>query len=191
MIQTVSVTMDVFSVDVFFTLSLPRLLRDLTVYMSNIWNGCLIRSRNCLPFVSSPPVFFGGVRVAHLFNFCVVLLCVFMFWVPWCGVRYVFGIETMFSSSLPPVVCGRAHVLFRMFSSSLPPIVCGRAHVLFTLFVFVCMWWCPAHIVLCFCFVFLRLVCPMLPVSLDYPFLIATSVFSKVYLNKTIQLRKW
>ena len=171
MIQTVSVTMDVFSVDVFFTLSLPRLLRDLTVYMSNIWNGCLIRSRNCLPFVSSPPVFFGGVRVAHLFNFCVVLLCVFMFWVPWCGVRYVFSIETIFSSSLPPVVCGRAHVLF-------------------TLFVFVCMWWCPAHIVLCFCFVFLRLVCPMLPVSLDYPFLIATSVFSKVYLNKTIQLRK-
>jgi len=32
----------------------------------------------------------------------------------------------------------------------------------------------PTHIVLCFCFVFLRLVYPMLPVSLDCPFLIAS-----------------
>jgi hypothetical protein len=37
-------------------------------------------------------------------------------------------------------------------------------------------------IVLYFCFVFLRFVYPVLPVSLDYPFLIASSVFSKVYL---------
>jgi hypothetical protein len=36
------------------------------------------------------------------------------------------------------------------------------------------------HIVLCFCFVCLRLVCPMLPVSLDCPFLIVTLVFSKL-----------
>jgi hypothetical protein len=34
---------------------------------------------------------------------------------------------------------------------------------------------------LCFCFVFLHLVYPVLPVSLDCPFLIATSVFSNVY----------
>ena len=33
-----------------------------------------------------------------------------------------------------------------------------------------------------FCFVFLRLVCPMLPISLDCPFLIARSVFSIVFL---------
>jgi hypothetical protein len=38
------------------------------------------------------------------------------------------------------------------------------------------------HIVLCFCFVFLCLVCPMLPVSLDCSFLITPSVFSNVYL---------
>ena len=38
-----------------------------------------------------------------------------------------------------------------MFGSSLPPVVCGRAYVLFTLFVFVCIWCC---VVLCFCFVF-------------------------------------
>ena len=52
-------------------------------------------------------------------------------------------------SSLPPVVCRRAHVLFVgglmsylrclcLFVSSLPPVVCRRAHVLCTLFVFVC-----------------------------------------------------
>ena len=69
-----------------------------------------------------------------------------------------------------------------MFSLSLPPVVCRRAHVLITLLVFVCVWWCPTHTVLCFCFVFLRLVYPMLPVSLDCTFLIATSVFSNIYL---------
>jgi hypothetical protein len=35
--------------------------------------------------------------------------------------------------------------------------------------------------ILCFCFVFLRLVYLMLPVSLDCPFFIAPSVFSNVY----------
>ena len=50
--------------------------------------------------------------------------------------------------------------------------VCRRAHALFTLFVLVCIQWCPTHIVY-----------PMLPVSLDCPFLIAPSVFSNVYLQ--------
>jgi hypothetical protein len=37
---------------------------------------------------------FGGVRVAHLVVFvCVVLLCVFTFWVPCCGVRYDFALK--------------------------------------------------------------------------------------------------
>ena len=52
-----------------------------------------------------------------------------------------------------------------MFGSSLPPVVCRMVHVLFMLFVFVCELWCPTHIVLCF--VFLHLVYPMFPVSLD------------------------
>ena len=52
----------------------------------------------------------------------------------------------------------------------LPPVVCRRAHVLLTFFVLVCIVWCSTNIVLCFCFVFLRLVYPMLPVSLDCPF---------------------
>ena len=66
----------------------------------------------------------------------------------------------LFGSSLPPVVCRRADVLFMLFvfvwfvqlfvgglmsylcylclfGSSLPPVVCRRAHVLFMLFVFV------------------------------------------------------
>ena len=40
---------------------------------------------------------------------------------------------------------------------------------------------------LCFCFVFLRLLYPMFPVSLDCPFVIATSVFSNVYLWKMLK----
>ena len=41
----------------------------------------------------------------------------------------------------------------------------------------VCVQRCPTHIVLCVCLVCLRLVYPILPVSLDCPFLIAPSVF--------------
>jgi hypothetical protein len=37
------------------------------------------------------------------------------------------------------------------------------------------------HILCCAFVIFLRLVYPMLPVSLDYPFLIAPSVFSSAY----------
>ena len=75
--------------------------------------------------------------------------------------RYDFNIETMSGSSLPPVICRRAHVLFMLF-------------------VFVCSSRCPTHIVWCFCFVSLHLVHPMLPVSLDCPLLIAPSVSSNL-----------
>jgi len=57
--------------------------------------------------------------------------------------------------------------------------------LLFTLFVFVCVRWYPTHIVLRFCFVFVHHVSPVLPVSLDCPFLIAPSVFPNVYLYTT------
>jgi hypothetical protein len=110
------------------------------------------------------PVFFCVVRVVHhLVFFYVVLLCVFTFLVPCCDVGCDFQIQTMFGSSLPPFVCRRTHVLF-------------------TLFVFVCVWWCPAHIVLVGGVVCLGLVCPMLSVSLDCLFLIAPSVLSNVYI---------
>ena len=136
--------------------------------------GCLIRSRNCLPFENTwvHPLFFVLVESVFLifFVFCAVLLCVFIFWVPCCDVRYDFRMKTMVSSSLPPVACRRAHVFY---------------HVM--LFVFVCVWW-SQHILGCvfvlflFCFCFLRLVYPMLPDSLDCPYLIVSSVFSNVYL---------
>jgi len=61
---------------------------------------CLIRSRNCLPF----SFLVESVFLIFLV-FCVVLLCVFTFWVPCCDARYDFRIETMFCSSLHPVVC--------------------------------------------------------------------------------------
>jgi len=50
-----------------------------------------------------------------------------------------------------------------MFGSSLLPVVCMGVHVLFTLFMYVGVWWFSMQIVLCVCFVFPRLVCFMLP----------------------------
>ena len=82
-----------------------------------------------------------------------------------CDVRYDFRIKTMLGSSLPPVVYWRNHVLF----------------TLFVLLAYIN--WCPIHIMLCLCFVCRRLVYPMLPVSLDCPFLLAPLVFSNVYLT--------
>ena len=91
----------------------------------------------------------------HL-SFVVYLCCTIMcltFCIPCYDVCYGFHMDTMFGSSLPSVVCRRDHVMF-------------------TLFVLACMWWCPARVMLCICFVFLCLVYPVLPVYLDCPFLI-------------------
>ena len=60
-----------------------------------------------------------------------------------------------------------------MLGSSLLPVVCRRAYVLFTLFVFFA---CGG--VLCFCFVFLRFVCHVLPVSLDCLFMVTFISYS-------------
>ena len=68
-----------------------------------------------------------------------------------------------------------------IFGSSLPLVVSSRADVLFTLFVFVYVYWCPTHSLLCFCCVCLCPVYALLPLSLDCAFLIAPSVFSHVY----------
>jgi hypothetical protein len=76
-----------------------------------------------------------------------------------------------------------------MLGSSLPPVVCRRTHVLFTYVICVCLRTVLSNtycFVLCFCFVLLRLVYPMLPVSLDCHFLIAPSVFSNVYLSVSL-----
>ena len=119
--------------------------------------GCLIWSRNCFPFASTwvHPFFVGSVLLI-LLVFCIVLLCVFTFWVLCCDFR----IKTMFGSSLLPVVCRRAHFLFTIF-------VFAHSSV--------------QHM-LCVCFVCLLLVYHMLPVSFsELSCLIAPSVFSSVY----------
>jgi hypothetical protein len=106
-----------------------------------------------LPFVSTgvhPLVFFYGIRVAHRFSFlCCPIMCLYLLSsVLWCRLRFPHKNDARF-----------------VFTSS----CFRRAHVLFTLFVFVCIEWCTAHSVLCFCFVILRLVWPVLSVSLDNP----------------------
>ena len=70
----------------------------------------------CSEFRVCLPQFFYGVRVVHFFSFfCVVLLCIFMFWVPCCNLRYDIRIKTMLCSSLPPAGGSRVHVLFTLF----------------------------------------------------------------------------
>ena len=64
-----------------------------------------------------------------------------------------------------------------MLCSSLPPVVCRRVHALLTLFVLGAQ-----HISF---LLFLRTMHPILPVSLDCPFLIVPSIFSNVYLYYT------
>jgi hypothetical protein len=67
---------------------------------------------------------------------CVVLLCVFTFWVLCCDARYDLHIVKRKAHVLFMLfvfVCRKAHVLFTLFV-----FVCRKAHVLFTLFVFVC-----------------------------------------------------
>jgi hypothetical protein len=140
-----------------------KLLNNLSMYINYNKQKCKIFEDFLLKMLGVPSwrvLVLNKIKMNFLV-FCVTLLCVFMFWVPWCDVHYDFHVKTMFGSSLPSVVCRRAHVLF-------------------TLFVFVCASWCPRHIMFV-CFVCLCLVYPVLPVSLDCTFLIAPSIFSNVY----------
>ena len=59
----------------------------------------------------------------------------------------------MYSTKCCHIRCSYHFRIKMMFGSSFPPVVCRRAHVLFTLFVFVCIQYCPTHIVLCSVFV--------------------------------------
>ena len=89
--------------------------------------------------------FFVGT-VLHIIFYVSFCLCV-----PCCDVRYDLRIKKNFGTSLPPVVCK------------------GGSCLLYFICVY-CVKWCSTHIVLCFCFVFLRLVYSMLTVSLEYLF---------------------
>ena len=124
--------------------------RKLSVTIIEIYHVIMKRKFN-----SENQQFCVRVRVAH--DFC--LLCVFMFWVPTCDVRYDFSMKTMFGSSLSPVVSSMSY-----------------SRCLCLLCIVVVNKYCVL-----FCFVFPRLVWHMLPVSLDFPFLIVPSVFSNVY----------
>ena len=78
-----------------------------------------------------------GLVIFHLITYfpyfpLFVLLYVFTFLVPCCDVQYDFCIYTMFHSSLPSVVCRRAHVLFTLIC------VCGRMMVSITHLKYMC-----------------------------------------------------
>ena len=90
----------------------------------------------------------------------------------WCSLR--FPQKTMFGSSLPPVVCRSVHVLFTLFCVCLHIVVSNTYCVVF--FFVLCILCCQ------FLCVFLRLVYPMLPVSLCFssscvPYVASFSVF--------------
>ena len=126
-----------------------------------------------IAYPSGAPVF-SEVRVQFYVYVLQIVVCPFVLFL----LAIVLSVLLRYTDSDYPFG------IFKLFfSSSLPPIVCGKAYVLLMLFVFVCIQWSPTHTVLCFCFVFLRLMYPMLPVSLDCPFVIAPSVFSNVYLQ--------
>ena len=113
---------------------------------------------------SSPSVFFCWICIAYLFSFCVVLLCVFLFFVPCCDVCYDFRIKRssvrLFLQLFIGGLMSYLHGLYLFGHSGVQHILC-------------CV----------FCFVCLCLMYPILPVSLDCSFLIAPSV-SQTFISK-------
>ena len=125
---------------------------------------------------------FFTFRVANHFSF---LGCPILFlYVPCCAARYDFRIKTMFSSSLSPVVCRRAHVLFMLFVFVwfvLAASYLWEGRMFYLCYLCLSAYSGVQQILCCASVVFLRLVYPMLPVSLDCPLLVVPSVFSNVY----------
>ena len=111
--------------------------------------GVLYETGTIYPSPEFTNVFLVGSVLLIFLDFCVVLLCVFMFWVPCYDICYDFHIKKMFGSFLPPVICRRAHVLFMLFVYS------GVQHILccvFVLFFFVlCTQCCQFLSIVRFC----------------------------------------
>jgi hypothetical protein len=86
--------------------------------------------------------------------FCFFLLCVFTFWLPFCDINMLHSATLLCLSEariwIPNVICRSIFCVQWVKLRWEVPVVCRRTHVLFTLFVFVCIKWCPTHIVLCF-----------------------------------------
>jgi len=84
---------------------------------------------------------------------CCFITCIYVLS---CDVRYDFHIKSMLGSSLPSVVCKKSSFLIYIMCVCLRIVVSNA------------------------CFIFRRLVHPMLPVSVYCPFFIALPVFSNV-----------
>ena len=89
------------------------LLPELAAYINNT-TGMKQELFALREHLSSLPVLFCGDRVAHRFSFFVL--------------SYNVSLHSEFRSVMSVTI------------SSLPPVVCGRAYVLFTLFVFDCVY---------------------------------------------------
>ena len=126
---------------------------------------------------SSPFFVVGSVLLIALVFFVFSYYVFFTFWVPCCDVRYDFRVIMRFGSFLPPIV--------RM-----------RTHVVFTLFLFVCIWWCPTHVVLVLfyssCVPFFARFSGL--TFLDCPFGILLRLYISYFhqvMVETVQLSKW
>ena len=84
-----------------FLSSITAKISKTWLYIRVTWRLCYKKQElfTLCEHPSSPPFFFVGSVLLIFLVFCVVLLCVFMFWVPCCDVRYDFCIKTMFTSS--------------------------------------------------------------------------------------------
>ena len=128
----------------------------------------LIRGRNCLPFPSNwvhPSFWWGPCCFFSVFLCCPIMCLYVMISVLWC--QLWFPHKMMLGSSLPPVVMYYLRYLCLLAHSGVQ------------------------HIVLCFFSFFLRLMYPMLPVYLHYPFLFGPSIFSNAYLYTTTTKKFW
>jgi hypothetical protein len=92
--------------------------------------------------------------------FCIILLCFFTFRVPCCDVCYDFSLKRCLVS-----------FYLQLFVGGLIYAICVYLHIVVSNIYYVV-----------FLFCFLRIVYPILPVSLDCPPLIVLSIFSNVYL---------
>jgi hypothetical protein len=128
-----------------------------SAFISSLWNLNL-ESEPVTMFFSTNNFWWGPSFLVV----CVVLLCVFMFWVPCSDVRYDFRTKRCSVRLLLQLFVGGL-VFYLRFCVSLRIVVSNTYYVVFL--------FCSSPCV------------PMLPVSLDYLFLITPSVFSNAYLN--------
>ena len=123
--------------------------------------------------MSSPPVLLMGSVLLIFWVCCVVLLCFFPFFLPCWDVHYDIRIKR-----------GSVRLYLQWF-------VWGLVSYLrcLVLGIVVSNTYCGVFLFCCS-----SSVCPMLPVSLDYPFLIVPSVFTNVYCKRlyfTIRSKKF